>query len=454
MYWGLTTTMYRSHAIVVACVVGLLSGCAAFTNPVANGIPVSLVAPELLAESKDDQIPLPLNLLRREPPKEYRLGPGDILGVHIGGVLGEEDQPPPVHFPDAPNLPPALGYPIPVRQNGKLPLPLLPPIMVAGMTVEEAEQKIISEYTKREIIKPGRQHVLVTLMQPRREQITVIRQDSPASGVSISTVGVLGRGARTAGQISGGARRGTGAVVELTTFENDILHALAKTGGLPGLDAANEIVIYRGYGTAADRKVLVPPAPDGPTKEFDPKSVPKSVQTLRIPLRLRPGDPIPFKPEDVILHTGDILFIDARDTEVFYTGGFLLNGEFSLPRDYDLDVIEAIAQVGGPLVNGGVNANNLNGSIVGFGIGFPSPSLLTVLRRTPSGRQVPIRIDLRQSLRNSKERLIVKAGDVLILQETRGQAFARYLSQVFNFSIFSEVIRRGATSATTSASIP
>ena len=46
-------------------------------------------------------------------------------------------------------------------------------------------------------------------------------------------------------------------------------------------------------------------------------------QVVRIPLRLPPDEPPPFRPEDVVLQTGDIVFIEARDTEVFYTGGLL-----------------------------------------------------------------------------------------------------------------------------------
>jgi hypothetical protein len=43
----------------------------------------------------------------------------------------------------------------------------------------------------------------------------------------------------------GAAKRGTGKLVKLPAGENDVLHALAETGGLPGLDARNEIVIVR-----------------------------------------------------------------------------------------------------------------------------------------------------------------------------------------------------------------
>ena len=55
---------------------------------------------------------------------------------------------------------------------------------------------------------------------------------------------------------------------------------------------------------------------------------------------------------------------------------------------------------------------------------------------------VPIRVDLDRALRDPRERILVQAGDVLILQEKPTDAVARYLSQtVFNFNILWQVFR-------------
>jgi hypothetical protein len=62
--------------------------------------------------------------------------------------------------------------------------------------------------------------------------------------------------------------------------------------------------------------------------------------------------------------------------------------------------------------------------------------LLVVLRRTPGGGQVPIVVDLRDALRHPEERLLVRAGDVLMLQEKPSEALARYVTQTFfNFNL-------------------
>jgi hypothetical protein len=156
----------------------------------------------------------------------------------------------------------------------------------------------------------------------------------------------------------------------------------------------------------------------------------------------------------VRLESGDIVFVPADDSQVYYTGGLLPSREVGLPRDVDLGVVEALLRVGGPLVNGGINANNLSGGIVGSGIGAPSPSLLTVLRRTPDGGQAVIRVDLNRALRDPRENMLVKAGDVLILQETEDESITRYLTTAFDFNILFDVLRSGSATITGSGSLP
>ena len=178
------------------------------------------------------------------------------------------------------------------------------------------------------------------------------------------------------------------------------------------------------------------------------------IQAVRIPLRLLPGSPPPLKPEDVILRDGDIVLIEARDTEFYYTTGLLPGLQIPIPRDYDLDVIEAITQVGGTLVAGGINGNNLSGGLVGGGVGAPSPSLLTILRRLPDGRQVPIRVDLNDAMRDPRENILVQSGDILVLQETPGEALARYISGIYNLNIITQFLNRGSATGVATVSVP
>src|ERR1700732_3421026 len=72
-------------------------GCAAMTNPVGDGVRVRHLPPELLAPSKQGEQTLPLNTLRQPPVSTYRLAPGDVLGVYVETILGDRNQPFPLH---------------------------------------------------------------------------------------------------------------------------------------------------------------------------------------------------------------------------------------------------------------------------------------------------------------------------------------------------------------------
>ena len=418
------TDLFARGAIMLAC--AWACGCAAMTNPVADGVPVHRLPEEIFPSPREELKPLPLTLLRQEKPAIYRLAAGDILGVYVENLLGDKSAVLPVRFSESGNAPPALGYPVPVQGNGTIAIPFADPIPVDGLSLDEAREAIrVAVTEKKQLVPKDRARIYVTLMQPRRYHVVVVRQDT--GGVAIDPSGVLG-----------GAKRGTGFPVDLPAYENDVLNALARTGGLPGLDANNEVIIQRS-----------PPA--GASKD----QLPAIGETVRIPLRVRPGEPITFQPSDVVLRDGDIVFIEARDTELFYTGGLLPAGEYVLPRDYDLDVIEAVARVRGPLVNGGFNqSNQFSSQLLVSGMGFPSPSLLTVLRKTCGGRQIAIRVDLNRALRDPRERIIVQPGDILILQEKPGEAIVRYVDSILHFNFLFELFRSDRTAGATTVNFP
>jgi len=100
------------------------------------------------------------------------------------------------------------------------------------------------------------------------------------------------------------------------------------------------------------------------------------------------------------------------------------------------------------LINGGYSVNNSLGLLVPPGFGHPSPSLLSVVRRTPNGGQLTIRVDLNRALTDPRERILVQPGDVLILQETPGEAFARYLTETFRLNIFGDLVKTSRATVT------
>jgi hypothetical protein len=405
------------------------------------------VPKEILAKPRNNMVPIDISRLRQEPPRNYLLDAGDILGIYIEGVLGDAEQLPPVHFPEAnSDLNPALGFPVPVREDGTISLPLVPPIQVRGLTLNQTMELIRHNYTVlRKILQEGKDRIIVTLMRERTYRVIVMRQD----GVTGNNVAA---GLNSAMGLSQGSR---GQVVNLSAYKNDVLHALAMTGGLPGNDVKNEIKILRGrlldyrqrdafirefYQTNCDQGpcLCAPPLPEDPA-------------IIRIPLRLPPGQVPQFRQDDIILEEGDIILIENREREVFYTGGLLGSGEHQLPRDYDLDALTALSLVG-PGIGGGQNGGGGGGGgrSGGFGqsggnaatmLGGVSAGQLFILRKTPCGGQIIISVDMNRAIRDPSARPLIQSGDILILRYkpveellnfSIGTFFTYGISQVFN----------------------
>jgi len=404
------------------CLVSLFSGCAAWTNPVANGIPVRMLPPELLVESKDEVEPIPWALLQRSPTKDVLLQPGDVLGLYIEGVLGRDDQLPPVNIPTASNVPPSLGFPIPIRSDGTIPAPLINPPKLAGMTIEAAEKKLIKAYTvDREVLVPDEQRIILTMIRRKHARVLVIRQDSLAQRPQFQPTarGLLADPVTNVNS----SQQSRGFLVDIPATEADVLTALAETGGLPGLDAKDEILVYR-------RSQRMQPNADGQEpnlKQFDVQQLNRLAAPRRIPLTKKKGEDANIREKDVVLEDGDIVVVAVRNAEFYYTGGLLRNAQVPMPLDIDLTVTEAIMRSGGPLINGGIGGGQFANLIIAGGASDSNPSLLTILRKGPNNRRVPIRVDLNEAMRDPREDILIKDGDTLVLQQTTGEAFSRYI---------------------------
>ena len=602
-------------AVLLAVAYGL-PGCAAFRS--LEGVPAEGLSAAFRDPVRGGRATIDLALLGRTPPPQHVVDSGDILGVYVEGVLGGPDQAPPIFNPGLPIERPGVGYPIAVREDGTLALPTAGAIYVRGLTLPQVEAKLREEFTGRDaILRRGRERVLVSLQRPRTHDVLVIRQESG------NRQGNIGAAATVNFELD---KRGTGRIVELPVPQNDVLHALAATGGLPGLDARNVIYVIRrpryqavpedlepapAAGDDADRPdapeespgadevrrggggagrfardgrpalirgqsppavaagapafgvpgagvagsgafgpgaglppryvlprgfalpgsappaaplavsppaaappVLSPPvaatpavrtasafapappavpappplalppaapaapsaapapfeeppraapAPvvDGPPRPAGPSGFPApgrvpgvwwdgancppppglseatmaGAQVLCIPVRLPPGSRVPFTEEDVTLHDGDVVFVEHRETDFFYTGGLLGGGQYQLPQNYDIDVLEALAivrQRGGalqnaPLAVGGPSSLNQDVTVGG--------SRLFILRRTPGHPELRIEVDLRQALRDPSSRVLVRPGDYLILRYTKAEAVGAFFERLLFDSI-------------------
>ncbi len=623
--------------LLLLTTAGFASGCAAF-RPI-DGVPARYLAPELRAQTRSNGSTIDLSLLAQKPPHQHIVDSQDVLGIYIEGVLGGIGEAPPINTPVAADIAPSIGYPMSVRNDGTVSLPMIGTVNVRGMTIRQVEEHLRQIYTtERKILKEGADTIIVSLQRPRQVRVLVLRQETGGSGGAQFAQGL----AVNLGQ----TKRGSGQVVNLPIYNNDVLHALAQTGGLPGLDAENTIYIIRrqhtgptgmtpdhphyptlptpalpqqrptqqhpvmeghvsssysqanpniqlvgyqpltndgstveqvtAYNTSTPQPVSIPtmgnnnqfqspvypngnvpniqnnrpanhftiepvvasnfgnpdplaelrtgmapanqeefseqvvlqrevtveqtaatqfnqpgysqpeysqpilqqlppqyrlsepslngqppfPVENTPINNFvaSPQMAPEvdddqaashdqfwsqvdlgmnnfnadptmnNRKVIKIPIRLKPGEQPHIRPEDIILQDGDIVFIESRDTEIFYTGGLLGGGQFTLPRDYDLDVLDAISLAQGARQQQNVG-NQIGGTSALNGDVTISASSVVIIRRMPNGAQVPIKVDLYRALTDPSERILIQPGDMVMLRYKMHEAVGAFIER-------------------------
>ncbi|MCL2117296.1 MAG: polysaccharide biosynthesis/export family protein [Planctomycetaceae bacterium] len=359
-------------------------------------------------------------MLRQDPVDAYRLGPGDTLGIYIesitgvSGVSGVLNQPIPtipIHTPDpATNLPPATGYPFTVRDDGTISLPKMQhSLNVEGLTLMDTQTLVHRAYVEVLRVLGPDAVITVSLIRPRTYHVVVIREDVRADDMRSSSSNTLqGKGVSFVGMED----RGTARTLDLWAGQNDVLNALNMTGGMPSMLAKNEVIVLRGsFGEVTGADMLIsktnPNYGNSPYVNGNPNIV-------RIPLRVHPGQPLPeLTQDDIILKNGDVVIVQSREAEVFYTGGMLQGGMYPIPRDFDLDVFSAISMAGGSVAVA-AGGTSIRGSSIGNII---PPTRLLVIREV-NGYQQAIRIDMKRGLTDPGERILIQPNDLIMLEYT------------------------------------
>jgi RNA polymerase sigma factor (sigma-70 family) len=277
-----TMILDKLKLLAVLLVIGVAgAGVALSGSSPTEDAPPKPATPPAKADSAPKKLPaaggaVSLARLKQPPPAAYRVDVGDVLGIYVEGILGERGTVPPIiNLPqyngNTITSPPAVGYPIPVQEDGTILLPIVPPKDVRGKTVVEIREQIEQNFKAQQIIAPGSK-VLVSVAKPRTYRVTVFNHISPDE------------------------HRNAMMSLDLPAYENDVLTALSKSYGLPQSRERVVVVIER-------------LAADGNLRE------------IRLPLRSKAGEPLPFKPEDVVLKSGDVLTIEQlpemRDGETY-----------------------------------------------------------------------------------------------------------------------------------------
>ena len=240
----------------------------------------------------------------------------------------------------------------------------------------------------------------------------------------------------------GGMARGTAKALEVPAYRNDVLEALSLTGGLPGLNAKNEVVILRkaysdefsnkDYMNGEEAGYAMSEVARRYNESGEINNLNSDLGVLRIPLRVAPGEQPPqLTSEDVTLYDGDVVYIQSREAEVFYTGGLIKGGVYPVPRDYDLDVMGAIATAGGTVgASAGATQANTSGKV-----GSILPASRIIVLREVNGKQYAIQIRQREMLRDPSQRILIEPNDVILVEYTTAELWFNMLYNMINFRL-------------------
>ena len=282
-----------------------------------------------------------------------------------------------------------------VAVDGTANIPLIGPVLVAGMEALDASRNITQVAIQRGIYTNP--HINVEIESKAVNRITVL-----------------------------GAVEKPG-VHELPRSSSDLVSALAASGGLTA-EAGTEIEIVRqprlgtaSAGVLADQSMRSTEAEDVQLAAYSQLGNGQSPhartgwsppQTIRFDL----ASDQPLQKIDFQVNDRDVVRVVPRKKEMVFVDGLVNRpGEFELPVEQDLHVLDAIALAGGK--------------------SSPLADKVFVIRRSQDqSRPIVIQLSLREAKQNGRENLRLLAGDTVSIEQTPATVIVDTFTNFFRLS--------------------
>jgi polysaccharide export outer membrane protein len=353
---------------VVGCAVAVgiavcVGGCATEIYHAAH-LPPELVAPPV--ENLDE---IDWSRIANRSVSSQLIDCGDVLDVTI--ITDLTDQTP-------------TPVPVRVRDDGMAKIPMVGPVPLAGLELEEAERAIAATAVERQIfIDP---YVTVTMNRRQMNQVRVVGPVEEPGTYS------LARG------------------------DSSLLAALYAAGGLTDLAGAQ--IEIRRSNPRPDAHFPARSRPSGvvTASAVEPIGSPGKTETIQVNLvkHTNEGD---LGQE---LQDGDLVRVSKRPIRRVYVTGLVRNaGSYDMPANEDCYLLNALTMAGGR--------------------SMPLADRVLILRRK-EGCDEPVRIraSVTQAKRDPKANVRLAAGDVVTVEET---------PLTFVFSTLQGLVRVGMSSS-------
>ncbi len=308
------------------------------------------------------------------------LAPGDLLEITVATGRSEE------------KIEPVLAR---VADDGMVDVPVIGPVPVAGLEAFDASQNITNLAIQRGMYL----HPLVTV---------------EIKSKAVNRVTVLG------------AVKEQG-VHELPRGGSDLISALAAAGGLTEeADSVVEIIKQPKFNQTAQDATQTPATSDESSElqlaAYQAVGRPPSPQaskpgwlasqTVRIDL----SSGVPLTGGDYHLSDRDIVRVVPRKQEVVYVAGLVKDpGQFDLPLDQDLHLLDAIALAGGQ-----------SSSV--------ADKVFVIRHMENQPEPIVIQASISKAKQNGLENLRLAPGDTISIEQTPATAIVDTLQQFFRLS--------------------
>ena len=321
----------------------------------ASDLPSELLPPRVIDVQKVN-----LSSVSDAPVSQEVVQPGDVIEVSMVTDYRELT---------------STTTPVRITDDGAAVVPLIGPVQVAGLTLQQAERAIAAEGQARGLFRNP--VVTVTMKQPRTVQVTVVGAvDQPG-------------------------------VYPLARGNASLMAALVAAGGLAE-EASSEVEIRR---TAAGPSIGFDPALEGLGVVPASYEQTAGMSVMKVDL-LAPVSP---NPEARRLYDGDVIHVVRQPVHNVYVLGLVRKpGEFSMPPGEQLRLLDVIAMAGG--------ASN------------PVADKVLVVRHPPDGSApVNIKASIQQAKAGS-DNLVLAAGDTIMIEQTPETVLIDALRSVVRFT--------------------
>jgi polysaccharide export outer membrane protein len=274
--------------------------------------------------------------------------------------------------------------PVRVDRDGTGNVPLIGQVALAGLELDEAEQRIAADGIARGVFQ--RPHVTVTMKRQRMNRVTVI-----------------------------GAVEEPG-VYELPRSASSLLAALVEAGGLSE-EAAREVEIRRPVARAPwNLPGGAPLSGDGvhlAGHETPVAAPPPRITRVNLATAAAEGNGGHY------LDDGDVVLVRKKVPKPFYVIGLVRNpGEFDLPPNQDIKVLDAVALAGDRSMQ--------------------IADKVFVIRQVPDREQpVVIQTSIRAAKRDARSNVRLAPGDIVSVEETPATVVLDALKSFIRFGLSS-----------------